>query len=142
MSETTRYEPTDIDRGFYRGRRFVVDVEGTKIGGAYYLTEDDRAMLTACLLSMSKRPSSLTCNRVQVGRKRAELIAFLEVWDDDVAVHIVETIRQVVKEPYGLHVRGVTAIGRPAERIDYREAYGAIEARKAPRIEHKPRKPH
>jgi hypothetical protein len=101
------------DRGFGPGARAMV--QGTRIGG-WKITEADRQLITELLAAMAVRPSSLTLSRQHshlVGG-RVLLIAFLDLWTEEVAKQIAETIVRVMKEPFELHVRGRDCIGDPS----------------------------
>jgi hypothetical protein len=103
------------DRGFVRGiPRFMV--QGVKVG----CQKSDLDMLTELVSAMSPKPSSFAVQRCCLNNKpRMEMIAFIDVWDEEVAERIIEVARHVMTEPYGLHIRGRNVGGQPISRQDY-----------------------
>jgi hypothetical protein len=103
------------DRGFVRGvPRFMV--QGVKVG----CQKSDLGMLTELVSAMSPKPSSFAVYRWCLKDKPLlEMTAFIDVWNEEVAAHIIEVTRRVMIEPYGLHVRGRNVGGQPLFRLDY-----------------------
>jgi hypothetical protein len=127
-------EVADVnDRGFGPGPRVMV--EGTKIGG-WKCTEADREILRGLLAAMPARPaslSSLTLSRQHshlVGG-RVLLIGYLDLWAQEDAQQIAETVVRTMTEPFELHVRGRDRIGDPALLWDTRPLPSAEAVRVA-----------
>jgi len=116
-------EVADVNsRGFGPGARVMVD--GVKLGG-WKCTEADREILRGLLSAMPARPaalSSLTLSRKHshLVRGKVLLIAYLDLWTQEDAKQIAETVVRVMKEPFELHVRGYDRIGDPALLWDTR----------------------
>ncbi len=103
-----RHEPevrNTFDRGFKRGLPRCI-LQGVRVGcdGA------DRSLMMMLLAAMRTKPSSLTCVRLPTSRA-PELVAFLDVWNDQVARQIIEAVRLLMIEAYYLHVSGYDAAG-------------------------------
>lgn len=78
-------------------------------------------MLTDLVAAMPARLSSLTCDRYR-GKPifgKPTLIAFLDIWDDEIAEQIGEIVGRLMTGPYALHVRGLTVVGEPRGCTDY-----------------------
>ncbi len=120
-----RHEPevrNTLIRAFKRGLPRCI-LQGVRVG----CDAADRTLMMTLLAAMRTKPSSLTCVRLPIS-PGPELVAFLDVWNDDVARQIIEAVRLLMIEAYYLHVSGYDAHGDFRGMVDCSPRHGPVVA--------------